>query len=452
MSQWRPHDDRCSHPLPRRTPKTLRIFLTISLSACIYWFLSIKTVTYEPFRAALGVTNTELGTLLGITGFVQVFGYITLGWLQDMLQIRGIIMIDLIVYALLALSLALLPTPPFWWLCVVFAGFGLFGEALYWPTVQKATRGMSGPTHQAALFSTQEALRGAMGFIANLVTLLLFVTFGSQVIGVRMAMICYPLVMVALAYVVFHNVPADFLQKTPEMHEVATKRPRTSPGIVLTTLRSPIVWTTGLAAFAGYTAYIAVTTYALVLFQSTFSINDTYIAALGMINTGILPVVAALLSGWIARRFRSSSQWMTVLFVAAATLSFAVIPLSGSDTPYAGLIATGFLALCCYAIRAVYFVPIGEYDIDDAHAATVMSVASFLGYLPSFLAYPIFGTIIDAASNGHSAQRTIFLVLGIVCIIGMLISVAGHLLIEQRRRQRPWPTLIPITMVKEEHS
>ena len=434
------------------TPKTLRIFLTISLSACIYWFLSIKTVTYEPFRAALGVTNTELGTLLGITGFVQVFGYITLGWLQDMLQIRGIIMIDLIVYALLALSLALLPTPPFWWLCVVFAGFGLFGEALYWPTVQKATRGMSGPTHQAALFSTQEALRGAMGFIANLVTLLLFVTFGSQVIGVRMAMICYPLVMVALAYVVFHNVPADFLQKTPEMHEVATKRPRTSPGIVLTTLRSPIVWTTGLAAFAGYTAYIAVTTYALVLFQSTFSINDTYIAALGMINTGILPVVAALLSGWIARRFRSSSQWMTVLFVAAATLSFAVIPLSGSDTPYAGLIATGFLALCCYAIRAVYFVPIGEYDIDDAHAATVMSVASFLGYLSSFLAYPIFGTIIDAASNGHSAQRTIFLVLGIVCIIGMLISVAGHLLIEQRRRQRPWPTLIPITMVKEEHS
>lgn len=344
-------------------------------------------MTYEPFRAALGVTNTELGTLLGITGFVQVFGYITLGWLQDMLQIRGIIMIDLIVYALLALSLALLPTPPFWWLCVVFAGFGLFGEALYWPTVQKATRGMSGPTHQAALFSTQEALRGAMGFIANLVTLLLFVTFGSQVIGVRMAMICYPLVMVALAYVVFHNVPADFLQKTPEMHEVATKRPRTSPGIVLTTLRSPIVWTTGLAAFAGYTAYIAVTTYALVLFQSTFSINDTYIAALGMINTGILPVVAALLSGWIARRFRSSSQWMTVLFVAAATLSFAVIPLSGSDTPYAGLIATGFLALCCYAIRAVYFVPIGEYDIDDAHAATVMSVASFLGYLPSFLAY-----------------------------------------------------------------
>ena len=434
------------------TPKTLRIFLTISLSACIYWFLSIKTVTYEPFRAGLGVTNAELGTLLGITGFVQVFGYITLGWLQDMLQIRGIIMIDLIVYALLALSLALLPTPPFWWLCVVFAGFGLFGEALYWPTVQKATRGMSGPTHQAALFSTQEALRGAMGFIANLVTLLLFVTFGSQVIGVRMAMICYPLVMVALAYVVFHNVPADFLQKTPEMHEVATKRPRTSPGIVLTTLRSPIVWTTGLAAFAGYTAYIAVTTYALVLFQSTFSINDTYIAALGMINTGILPVVAALLSGWIARRFRSSSQWMTVLFVAAATLSFAVIPLSGSDTPYAGLIATGFLALCCYAIRAVYFVPIGEYDIDDAHAATVMSVASFLGYLPSFLAYPIFGTIIDAASNGHSAQRTIFLVLGIVCIIGMLISVAGHLLIEQRRRQRPWPTLIPITMVKEEHS
>lgn len=154
--------------------KGVRIFLTISLSACVYWFLSIKTVVYEPFRQALDVTNTQLGVLLGITGFVQVFGYVALGWLQDSLQIRKVIAVDLVAYALLALTLAVLPDLPFWWLCCVFAGFGLFGEALYWPTIQKATRGLSGPAHQAALFSTQEALRGAMGLAANFVTLTLF--------------------------------------------------------------------------------------------------------------------------------------------------------------------------------------------------------------------------------------------------------------------------------------
>ncbi|MBL3896065.1 hypothetical protein [Bifidobacterium longum] len=111
--------------------KGVRIFLTISLSACVYWFLSIKTVVYEPFRQALDVTNTQLGVLLSITGFVQVFGYVALGWLQDSLQIRKVIAVDLVAYALLALTLAVLPDLPFWWLCCVFAGFGLFGEALY---------------------------------------------------------------------------------------------------------------------------------------------------------------------------------------------------------------------------------------------------------------------------------------------------------------------------------
>lgn len=158
--------------------KGVRIFLTISLSACVYWFLSIKTVVYEPFRQALDVTNTQLGVLLSITGFVQVFGYVALGWLQDSLQIRKVIAVDLVAYALLALTLAVLPDLPFWWLCCVFAGFGLFGEALYWPTIQKATRGLSGPAHQAALFSTQEALRGAMGLAANFVTLTLFLAGG----------------------------------------------------------------------------------------------------------------------------------------------------------------------------------------------------------------------------------------------------------------------------------
>lgn len=97
--------------------KGVRIFLTISLSACVYWFLSIKTVVYEPFRQALDVTNTQLGVLLSITGFVQVFGYVVLGWLQDSLQIRKVIAVDLVAYALLALTLAVLPDLPFWWLC-----------------------------------------------------------------------------------------------------------------------------------------------------------------------------------------------------------------------------------------------------------------------------------------------------------------------------------------------
>ena len=158
--------------------KGTRTFFVISLSSCIYWFLSIKGVIYEPFRQALGVTNAQLGFLLGVAGFVQVFGYLALGWVQDSLNIRKVIAFDLIGYGLIAMSLAVATNLPLWYLTIAFACFGLFGEALYWPTIQKSTRGLSDGVHQAALFSVQEAMRGAMGLFANMITLLLLI-FGA---------------------------------------------------------------------------------------------------------------------------------------------------------------------------------------------------------------------------------------------------------------------------------
>lgn len=422
--------------------KGVRIFLTISLSACVYWFLSIKTVVYEPFRQALDVTNTQLGVLLSITGFVQVFGYVALGWLQDSLQIRKVIAVDLVAYALLALTLAVLPDLPFWWLCCVFAGFGLFGEALYWPTIQKATRGLSGPAHQAALFSTQEALRGAMGLAANFVTLTLFLAGGSRIIGVRAAMACYPLIMIVLAIIVLRNTPADFLRTSGG----DAQRPTAGEGLrsVAAAVRSPIVWTTGMAAMTCYVVYIAATTYALPLFQDTYGMPSQLVAVLGMVNTGVFPVVSALASGLVARRFPTSPCWMAALFVIATFLGVVIMVMPAGGSPVPVIVVTALLALSCYGIRAVYFVPIGEYGTDPRHSATVMSVASFLGYLPSFFAYPLFGAIIDASGGGIAAQRTVFALVVASCAAEAVFSLASHRLIVRRRWDTGWPAPIAV--------
>lgn len=100
------------------------------------------------------------------------------------------------------------------------------------------------------------------------------------------------------------------------------------------------------------------------------------------------------------------------------------------------IVATALLALSCYGIRAVYFVPIGEYGTDPRHSATVMSVASFLGYLPSFFAYPLFG--------GIAAQRTVFALVVASCAAGAVFSLASHRLIVRRRRDTGWPAPIAV--------
>ncbi|KAB8289077.1 Major Facilitator Superfamily [Bifidobacterium ramosum] len=416
-----------------------RTFFVISLSSCIYWFLSIKGVIYEPFRQALGVTNTQLGFLLGVTGFVQVFGYLLLGWIQDFLVIRKVIAFDLVAYGLIAMSLAVATDLPFWYLVIAFACFGLFGEALYWPTIQKSTRGLSDGVHQAALFSTQEAMRGVMGLFANMVTLVLFTVSLSPVTGARTAMTCYALLMMVFSVIVLRNIPEDFLHDDRHDAARATRGSgdvrRTGLAAIVGALRLPIVWTTGLATMAGYTAYIAATTYTLPLLQQTFGLSDTQAAVYGLINTGIFPVVSALASGAVAKRFADSPRWMVVLFLACAVCALPLALLPKRPGWFAACtVVTCLLALTCYAIRAVYYVPIGEYGVPNDQSATVMSVTSFLGYMPSFFAYPLFGAIIDGSATGADAYRTVFVIILLSSLAGAGFSLCGHRLIAAKRR------------------
>jgi len=292
------------------------------------------------------------------------------------------------------------------------------------------------------LFSTQEALRGAMGLAANFVTLTLFLAGGSRIIGVRAAMACYPLIMIVLAIIVLRNTPADFLRTSGG----DAQRPTAGEGLrsVAAAVRSPIVWTTGMAAMTCYVVYIAATTYALPLFQDTYGMPSQLVAVLGMVNTGVFPVVSALASGLVARRFPTSPCWMAALFVIATFLGVVIMVMPAGGSPVPVIVVTALLALSCYGIRAVYFVPIGEYGTDPRHSATVMSVASFLGYLPSFFAYPLFGAIIDASGGGIAAQRTVFALVVASCAAEAVFSLASHRLIVRRRRDTGWPAPIAV--------
>lgn len=159
------------------------------------------------------VHNAQLGFLLGLIGFVQIFGYALLGWLQDLLPIRKLIAVDLWGYGIFALILGLVPHLPYWFLILAFAAFGFFGDAIYWPTIQKSTKGLATERTQAAAFSTQECIRSAIGLVPNACTLGLFTLGGSHVFGARIPMCAYPVCMMLFSFVVLRFIPKDFLHE-----------------------------------------------------------------------------------------------------------------------------------------------------------------------------------------------------------------------------------------------
>ncbi|AKV55610.1 major facilitator transporter [Bifidobacterium actinocoloniiforme DSM 22766] len=409
------------------------LFLVITFSTSIYWWSSIKSVIYEPFRHALGVSNAQLGFLLGLIGFVQIFGYALLGWLQDLLPIRKLIAVDLWGYGIFALILGLVPNLPYWFLVVAFAAYGFFGDAIYWPTIQKSTKGLATEKTQAAAFSVQEAIRSGMGLIITWFTLFLFTVGGSNLFGARLSMTIYPIFMMLYSFVVLKFIPKDFMhdQKDEKDH----KQDRNGVSMVLKAMKLPIVWTTGFGAAATYLIYVAANTYFLPFVQNSFHLSDAAAGLFGTVNSGLVGLIAAALSGVLAtKRFKTTPQWMTLLYVIVAVICVCIVM-----TPRTSSWMLPVVVLCCavtficVALRAVYYAPIGESGVDSDISATAMSIASFIGYCPSFFAYPLFGAIIDAFDT-RTAYKIIFIMLAAFSLVGIVACTFGNRVIMKQRR------------------
>lgn len=413
--------------------KSFGIFLVITLSTCIYWFSSIKSVIYEPFRQALGVSNAQLGFLLGLIGFVQIFGYALLGWLQDLLPIRKLIAVDLWGYGTFALILGLVPHLPYWFLVLAFVAFGFFGDAIYWPTIQKSTKGLATERTQAAAFSTQECIRSAIGLVLNACTLGLFTLGGSKIFGARIAMCAYPIFMMLFSFVVLRFIPKDFL------HEQGRSKGRAKNEngfkMVLQAMKLPIVWTTGFGAAATYLIYVAANTYFLPFVQASFKLSDAAAGLFGIVNSGLMGLIAAALSGVLAtKRFSTTPQWMALLYVIVGLVCVLVLVTprsSGWMIPVVVLCC--LVTFVCVALRAVYYAPIGEYGVDSEISATAMSIASFIGYCPSFFAYMLFGAIIDGFDT-QKAYNIIFGMLAAFSVLGIVVCLLGNRVILNKRR------------------
>lgn len=413
--------------------KNFGIFLVVTLSTCIYWFLGIRSVLYEPFRQALGVTNAQLGFLLGLIGFVQIFGYALLGWLQDLLPIRKVIAVDLWGYGIFALILTFVPHLPYWFLIVAFVAFGFFGDAIYWPTIQKSTKGLATEKTQAATFSAQECIRSAIGLILNTCTLGLFTLGGSQVFGARIAMCAYAVFMLLYSLVVLRFIPKDFLHEQGKTVDRSKKE--NGLGMVLEAMKLPIVWTTGFGAAATYLIYVAANTYFLPFVQASFKLSDTAAGLFGIVNSGLVGLFAAALSGVLAsKRFRTTPQWMSLLyFIVGIVCVLVLITPRSSGWMIPVVVLCCLVTFVCVALRAVYYAPIGEYGVDSRISATAMSIASFIGYCPSFFAYLLFGAIIDHFDT-QQAYSIIFGMLAAFSVLGIIVCFIGNRVIMNKHR------------------
>lgn len=406
--------------------------LVVGSATTIYMVIGVRDVLYEPFRAQLGVSNAKLGILLSVSGFVQIFGYLLFGWLLDRVNIRKLFTIDLVGYALTGILLAFFHNLPFPVLIVAFMLFGLFGDAIYWPVVQKAIKFLGGSKNQGKAFSIMGLFRSLGSTTITALDVAIFSLFSSILFGIRAAMIFNGTVTLLFALIIWFKMPDDFMRDTDV--DTDTPNQKASFKSLGKAMRIPIVWTTGIASACMYVTNIGINTYYLPFLQHNYHVPVAVVGTIGVIN-GLSGMVIGPLSGIISDRyFKSSAAWMTLSYSVLMIVLLGIIVMpKGDQFVYFGILGLVMSSIGLIMVKAVYYAPLGEYGVDNNISSAAMSISSFLGYSPSFFAYPLIGKILDIYST-EKAYKILFIAFFCASAIGLLINVYNSKVINKQRK------------------
>ena len=167
-------------------------------SQLIYSMNAVRSVLYEPFREALGVTNTQLGFLLSLIGIVSTIMYVPGGWFMDRFSNRKLLSVNMLITGICGYYLAMAPN--YGGLLFVFALFGITQEAFYWAAVLKTIRTIAKDDKQGTAFGGLELVRGSTEFATNALAVLIFTLVGHSVFGVKVALAIDSTLIILMEY------------------------------------------------------------------------------------------------------------------------------------------------------------------------------------------------------------------------------------------------------------
>ncbi|MCP0885776.1 MFS transporter [Ligilactobacillus sp. WILCCON 0076] len=418
--------------LPLTSRQLEDYLLVVGGVTTIYLVIGVRDVLYEPFRSLLSVSNTQLGILLSVSGFVQIFGYLLFGWLLDSANVRKLFTIDLIGYASTGIFLACFHGLPFPVLVGAFILFGFFGDAIYWPVVQKAIKYLGGQHNQGKAFSIMGLFRSLGGTVVTAIDVFIFSLFTSALFGIKVAMIFNGTITILFAILIWFRMPDDFMADGRSDKEKKKKASLTS---LVKVMKIPIVWTTGIASACIYVTSIGITTYYLPFLQHNYHVSASVVGAIGVVN-GLAGMMIGPLSGIISDKyFKSSASWMSLSYaVLMFFLAGIIIMPKGNEYMYLGVAGLFLSTIGLIMVKAVYYAPLGEFGIDHNISATAMSLSSFLGYSPSFFAYPLIGKLLDSYPT-QKAYHILFVCMLITSGIGLVINLYNSSVIKKIRQK-----------------
>ena len=400
-------------------------YLAVVLSGQVIYsaFEAFKGSLMLPLQESLGITQTQFGQLMTCIG-LAMFLYVPAGWVNNRFRVRSIILAGL-GWRLATYLVLFLLTPPFGLMITIAISWAVV-DAVMWPAVVNGACILSADAERKGkgmAMGLLEAVRRLTEFALNgMVIIVLFFVPEAAVTVMRCFAIGYSLLLVPMMVAVARFVPDTRIASEPDIsHDLAALRG------LLRVLRLPRVWLSGLAAMTVYWCDINLMYVSAPYLKEVFGVSTGVAAAFGAFNTGLVAIIAGVVSGVVADYlFKSSTRMMAVAlgFVTAACALVLLLPISGAGFwPIVGLLV--LVALATFLGKSVILAPIGELELPEEIDGSAMAVGSFVAYASILWGYNLNGRLLDSyAADPAAGYRIIFIITAVVAAVGCLAAVA----------------------------
>lgn len=391
-------------------------FIILTLGAgTIYKLCFLKDAFYIPMQKYLGLTHTQIGNTLSISGIVTTIGFMVAVWLSDRVSKRILLPVGLIGSGVLGLWLATFPG--YNQILLIWVLFALTNDMIFWPVLLKSIKSLGSKEEQGRMFGYFEASRGLVDTLVAFAALGIFTYFGSSKIGFRNSILFYSITIIVIGIASFFVLEDD--KDSSKNSGEASKKAKVSPMVALKTKE---IWLAAFTTFFVYAVYCGIT-YFIPFLENIYALPVALVGAYGIITQYGLKMVGGPVGGYLAdKKFRSPAKYLRFAFLLCiALLTIMVIAPHNSLNVYIGMTMTLVFGAIIFSMRAVFFAPMGEINISEDVTGAAMSIGSFIGYAPSMFCFTLYGNVLDK-NPGVSGYRIVFMIMIGFAVLGLIVS------------------------------
>ncbi|KRE81241.1 MFS transporter [Arthrobacter sp. Soil762] len=398
--------------------KWIRFALLVMAGGTIYKLTNLKDAFYVPMQEAMGLSHTEIGTLLSVNSIVATALFIVGGYLADRFSTRILIPLGLVGTG--ALGLFLSTFPGFGTLLLVFALLAVCSDCLVWPALLKSIRQLGGSKEQGRLFGLLEGGRGVVDTAVAFSALGIFVLLGSGTGGFRAAIAFYAIIDVVVGVLLFLLLRTQTSEQAGAVP--AQKKQKAGLGEIWRAAKLPQLWWVSFTVFMVYVVYCGLT-YFIPYLTYIYGLPVALVGAYGIINQYGLKILGGPLGGVLADKvFKGASRYIRLAFLCLIPV-VAVLLLLPADpsSQIPAMIVTLLFSLIVFTMRGVFWAPMDEVGIPEETSGTAFGIACLVGYAPGMFAFIVYGAILDA-NPGAGGYHIVFIVLAALALVGAVVS------------------------------